>query len=104
MIHIPQLDSVIAQIGCDIKKPLHPVCEHMEVTEIFFSEKTVFVFFQFLAEIDQLLIVDAQFTDIPADLADPVHIGTFGILQDFCFKAGQFPFIFFHQVQIFMHD
>ena len=69
----------------------------MKITCILLFEEIVFVFFQLLTEIEELLIVDAHIAEIAADAADPLGRIRDLAFHDPGFNGIEFPVEFLQQ-------
>ena len=81
--HVPQLGHVFPLPGDGILQADHPLGEHMEIAQVFIPEEAVLVFLQFLGQVDELFIVNAQVQQIAPDV---VHLC--GIAVHFAPKDG----------------
>ena len=71
VIEISYLHGMLAKRYRRIMPAGHKVHEQVDIAQIFLAEKAIFVFYQLLRHIYDLLIMHQQFANIAADLVDP---------------------------------
>ena len=87
---LPQLHRVVPE-GIDlVHEPHHSLCEQAEIAKVLIFEESVLVLLQFLAKIQQLLIVDPHIHKKCADVVELIRIFLKSSLEDLVLDQREF--------------
>ena len=77
----------------------------MEISYIFSLEEAILILLQLLPQVDQLIVVDPEITEVSADLIGPLQfILRLSVLLDHSLDLIQFPFVSLKDRQIPIND